>query len=138
MKCSRFLILTLCYFPLITGLWFSTSAQAVAEQEASQMAAGPGRDITVSTCSKCHSLANVTSQRKNRDGWNATITRMVGYGATGSDEDFAQILDYLAKNYGNDANLSNAVTAKAGDTGASQPNTNQGANQPSAEHPSAG
>ena len=43
----------------------------------------PGRDITASTCSKCHSLANITSQRKDRDGWSATVTKMVGYGATG-------------------------------------------------------
>jgi alcohol dehydrogenase (cytochrome c) len=77
--------------------------QAPGQQAAGQLPAGPGRDLTASTCTKCHSLANVTSQRQDRNGWNATITKMVGYGATGSDDDFAQILEYLTKNFGKDS-----------------------------------
>jgi competence protein ComEA len=61
---------------------------------------GPGKDITVKTCTKCHSITNITGAHKDTDGWTATITKMVGYGATGSDDDFQAILDYLSKNYG--------------------------------------
>src|ERR1700749_4063283 len=55
---------------------------ASAQQSPTSLPAGPGRDVTVSTCSKCHSLANITSQHKDRDGWSTVITKMVGYGAT--------------------------------------------------------
>src|SRR3984885_3087442 len=94
---------TLCLALLMGNLSFANPVMAAGQQATSELPAGPGRDITASTCSKCHSLANVTSQRKDRDGWSATVTKMVGYGATGSDEDFAQILDYLTKNFGKDS-----------------------------------
>jgi alcohol dehydrogenase (cytochrome c) len=94
-----------------TGLSFSgisclvllTGSSLASAQQANQLPPGPGRDVTATTCSKCHSLANITSQHKDRDGWNTTITKMVTYGAAGSDEDFAQILDYLTKNFGKDS-----------------------------------
>src|ERR1700729_1328323 len=94
---------TLCLALLMADLSFANPVMAAGQQATGEPAAGPGRDITASTCSKCHSLANITSQRKDRDGWSATVTKMVGYGATGSDEDFAQILDYLTKNFGKDS-----------------------------------
>jgi len=74
-------------------------AQA-AQDPGAGMPDGPGKDITVKTCTKCHSITNVTGAHKDTDGWTATITKMVGYGATGSDDDFQAILDYVSKNYG--------------------------------------
>jgi alcohol dehydrogenase (cytochrome c) len=92
-------------------------ALANAQQAAAQLPSGPGSELTASTCSKCHSLANVTSQRKDRDGWNNIITKMIAYGANGSDEDFAQILDYLTKNFGKDSTPATATVPKqAGST----------------------
>ncbi len=64
---------------------------------------GPGKAITIATCTKCHSITNITGAHKDRDGWTATITKMVGYGAVGSDDDFGAILDYVTKYYGLDA-----------------------------------
>ena len=84
---------------------------AAGQQAGSELPPGPGRDITASTCSKCHSLANVTSQRLDRDGWSAMVTKMVGFGATGSDEDFAQIVDYLSKNFGKDSAMAAAASS---------------------------
>src|ERR1700761_6095676 len=105
MKCKtvvRYLVAS-CVTLLATNLAFNTTSVALAQQAASPLPAGVGRDVTMSTCSKCHSLANITSQRKDRDAWSATVTKMVGYGATGSDEDFAQIIDYLTKNFGKES-----------------------------------
>jgi cytochrome c5 len=59
----------------------------------------PGKEVFLNTCSKCHSPRNVLAYRQDADGWTATITKMVGYGATGSDEDFTAILDYLTKSF---------------------------------------
>jgi alcohol dehydrogenase (cytochrome c) len=112
---------TLCLALLIGDLSFANPVMAAGQQAASELPAGPGRDITASTCSKCHSLANVTSQRKDRDGWSATVTKMAGYGATGSDEDFAQILDYLTKNFGKDSSPAALAGSTQGTTTAGKP-----------------
>lgn len=68
-----------------------------------EMPDGPGKDVTLRTCTKCHSISNVTGQHKDKDGWTSTITKMVGYGATGTDDEFEAILTYVSKNYGLDS-----------------------------------
>src|SRR6202789_3495632 len=105
---------TLCLALLMGDLSFANPVMAAGQRATGELPAGPGRDITASTCGKCHSLANITSQRKDHDGWNATVTKMVGYGATGSDEDFAQILNYLTKNFGKDSTPPAAVGSTQG------------------------
>lgn len=91
--------------PLLVWGVSTGSSVAAAPQAPSnhpEMPDGPGKDITINTCTKCHSITNVTGQHKDKDGWTATITKMVGYGATGSDDDFEAILNYVTKNYGLD------------------------------------
>ena len=51
-------------------------------------------------CGTCHDLTLTTDQRKSRDGWQTTVTRMVSSGAALTDDQAAQVIDYLAKNYG--------------------------------------
>ena len=65
MKHTGFFVLipTLCLALLMALLSFANPAMA-AGQQATGAAGRPGRDITASSCSKCHSLANITSQRK--------------------------------------------------------------------------
>ena len=86
--------------------WQPVAAAAVmaqAQDDHPEMPSGPGKDITLKTCTKCHSITNVTGNHKDRDGWTATITKMVGYGATGTDDEFQAILDYVTKYYGLDS-----------------------------------
>jgi len=64
-----------------------------------QMPAGPGRDETQRVCSGCHELERSISLRQDRDGWKATINKMVGLGAQGTEQDFSAALDYLSQNY---------------------------------------
>jgi competence protein ComEA len=68
-----------------------------------QLPAGPGREATQRMCSDCHELERSISLRQDRDGWKATINKMMSLGASGSEEDFALVLDYLAANYPADA-----------------------------------
>jgi competence protein ComEA len=60
---------------------------------------GPGKDTVVRVCSVCHEPRRAASVRLTRDGWADTIDEMRHRGAKGTDEDFAQILDYLASNF---------------------------------------
>lgn len=78
------------------------SGQASAPAAASAPDAlppGPGHDTTKRVCSACHAPEIVTKQRLSKDGWRELVDTMAGRGAQGSDQDFAQITDYLAKNF---------------------------------------
>lgn len=87
-------------------LWSAAPARMSAAQapdDHPEMPSGPGKAVTLQTCTKCHSITNVTGQHKDKDGWTATITKMVGYGATGTDYEFEAILNYVSKYYGVDS-----------------------------------
>jgi competence protein ComEA len=64
-----------------------------------QMPPGPGREETQRVCSGCHELERSISLRQDRDGWKATINKMVGLGAQGTEQEFSAALDYLSQNY---------------------------------------
>jgi competence protein ComEA len=61
--------------------------------------AGPGRATTLRLCSTCHSPNNVLAMGRDKQGWEEIITKMVGFGAQGTEEEFTEILDYLTKNF---------------------------------------
>jgi len=64
-----------------------------------QMPPGPGREETQRVCSGCHELERSISLRQDRDGWKATINKMVSLGAEGTEQEFSAALDYLSRNY---------------------------------------
>ena len=68
-----------------------------------QMPPGPGREETQRVCSGCHELERSISLRQDRDGWKATINKMVGLGAQGTEQEFSAALDYLSQNYAAEA-----------------------------------
>ncbi|PYV39061.1 MAG: hypothetical protein DMG06_24170 [Acidobacteria bacterium] len=64
-----------------------------------QLPEGPGRKETERLCQSCHDLARSVSRRQDRDGWRATLNKMVAFGTRGTDQEFALILDYLATHF---------------------------------------
>lgn len=75
---------------------FCTITAAFSQQTLRE---GAGREETVKLCSGCHEVARSISLRQDRDGWQATLRKMVALGTRGTDDEFAKVLDYLAKNY---------------------------------------
>jgi len=67
------------------------------------MPEGPARDLTVRVCAQCHEPWRAASLRLTREGWEAEVTKMIGLGARATDEEIAQIIDYLAENYKGEA-----------------------------------
>jgi competence protein ComEA len=63
---------------------------------------GPGKRETLQVCSTCHEAAKATSVKLTREGWVETIDRMKAFGASGSDEEFAAVLEYLSINFKGD------------------------------------
>jgi len=64
-----------------------------------QLPDGPGKAETEKLCKNCHELARSVSKRQDRDGWQATITKMVAMGTKGTDQELEAIVAYLAKHY---------------------------------------
>jgi competence protein ComEA len=62
----------------------------------------PGKKETLQVCSTCHEAAKATSVKLTREGWIETIDRMKAFGAGGSDEEFAAVLEYLAMHFRGD------------------------------------
>ncbi len=87
------------------GACMPSYTQQAAPQEPAQhpqyseLPAGAGRDTLIRVCSKCHSPDNVIANGQDRTGWENTITKMAGFGAVATDDEFTEILEYLAKNF---------------------------------------
>ena len=98
-------------------LWSASVApvyaqQPVQQQQYSELPAGEGKDILIRVCSKCHSPDNVIANGQDREGWENTITKMAGFGAAGTDDEFTAILDYLVKNFPGTINVNKATAAQ--------------------------
>jgi competence protein ComEA len=81
-------------------------------QQYSELPAGEGKDTLIRVCSNCHSPDNVIANGQDREGWENTITKMAGFGAVGTDDDFTAILDYLVKNFPSTINVNKATAAQ--------------------------
>ena len=90
-RISAFLKLT----PL---LLFSVCAAQTAPE--GQLPDGPGKAVTVRMCASCHELKVVTGKRMSRERWELSVDQMVSRGATGTDEEVEQVVEYLAANFG--------------------------------------
>jgi competence protein ComEA len=78
---------------LVAGLVLSTGMASA------QLPDGAGKAETERVCSQCHELERSISLHQDRDAWQATMNKMVGLGAKGTEKEFQAVVDYLAKNY---------------------------------------
>jgi competence protein ComEA len=87
--CAYFMMLAPCY-----------AQQAPAQKEQyPELPAGAGKGTLVRVCSQCHSPDNVIANGQDRAGWEETISKMAGFGAVATDDEFTAILGYLVKNF---------------------------------------
>jgi competence protein ComEA len=102
---------------MLTPIGLSQQSQAAPQEpkkSVTELPPGPGRDKLISTCSACHSPNMVLANGQSREGWEELITKMIGMGASGSDEDFTEIVNYLAANLPAHAAAKTAATPDAG------------------------
>ena len=71
----------------------------LAAPVAAQLPDGPGREQLLKVCGGCHQAERSASVRLTREGWQDVIGDMIKRGAKGSDDEFAAVLEYLAKNF---------------------------------------
>jgi competence protein ComEA len=80
-----------------------TLTQEEITELAKTMPEGPHRELTVRVCAACHEPQRAASVRLTREGWQDVVTKMVGLGAKGTEEEIAKVIDYLAENYKGEA-----------------------------------
>jgi competence protein ComEA len=92
----------------------SASSQTKADSQYSHLPEGQGKATLIRVCGKCHTPNIVIANGQSREGWEDTITKMAGLGATAPDEDFTDILEYLVKNFppAGKVNVNKATTSE--------------------------
>src|SRR5215218_8951269 len=76
---------------------FSCTA-VLSAQTAAQFPEAPGKDVVQKVCGSCHGAEVTVAKGRTRQQWGEVIVSMIARGAKGTDQELAQVLDYLAKN----------------------------------------
>ena len=61
---------------------------------------GPGKEIADKACLTCHAPDIVRQQRLSEKQWTANVTKMIGWGAELPENREAELIRYLASNFG--------------------------------------
>jgi cytochrome c5 len=61
---------------------------------------GPGKEVLLNICTRCHDLQRVRRQRNTAEGWLETLDAMLNDGAPLTEKDLPVLLRYLSRNFG--------------------------------------
>ena len=61
---------------------------------------GPGREVLLDICTRCHDLQRVRRERNTAEGWLEILDAMLNEGAPLTEKDLPVLLRYLARNFG--------------------------------------
>jgi competence protein ComEA len=71
------------------------ACRALSAADRPKLPEGAGKETMIRICGGCHGAEIVLGKRLNRDGWSQIVVNMIQRGAQGSDDEFADIVDYL-------------------------------------------
>ena len=74
----------------------TTSPPTPPADEHPALPAGQGRELMIRVCSQCHSPDLAAEQQLDPAGWKALVDLMASKGAVAKDEEFDEIVRYLA------------------------------------------
>jgi competence protein ComEA len=80
-------------FVLLVAYPAAMSAQALALPE------GPGKATTQKVCGSCHAAELVVGRQEDRETWGAIVNDMIQRGASGTEDEFFEVVDYLSTNF---------------------------------------
>ena len=72
---------------------------AIADEVKGSLPDGPGKETTIKLCGKCHGMDVTVSRRESADGWNEIVLQMIKRGAKGTNDEFGEVVDYLAEHF---------------------------------------
>ena len=71
----------------------------LAPAQSLKLPEGPGMATTQKVCGSCHGAELVIGRQESRDAWGAIVEDMIQRGAKGTDDEFFEVVDYLAANF---------------------------------------
>lgn len=75
----------------------ATQQQAAADAAAAN---DPTAPLFAQMCNKCHDAVRINTRRRGKAEWEDVIQKMIEKGATGSEQDFEQVYEYLLRHWG--------------------------------------
>jgi hypothetical protein len=94
------------FIAITTAVTAFIGISATAEEKPVRLRQAPGLDKVEAHCGACHSLdyVQMNSPFLTAAGWDAEVAKMINaFGAPIDQADAKVIVDYLAKNYGNES-----------------------------------
>lgn len=85
--------------PIISWFVLLSSAGTAFPSQQQQFPDGPGKETFLRICSGCHGPQVVIGRGNTEDGWTQIVVNMVQRGAQGTEDEFGEIVQYLAKNF---------------------------------------
>lgn len=79
----------------LTLVFLVAPAFVAAAADKPKLPDGPGKATMERICSACHGPEIVLGKKLTRDGWSQIVMNMIQRGAQGTDDEFADIVDYL-------------------------------------------
>ena len=73
---------------------------------------GDAKSVADAACLNCHSADMIRQQRLTRKQWEATVTKMVGWGAAVPEDRRDALVEYLSRNFGPDNDRFEPVAAR--------------------------
>src|SRR5260370_20656921 len=87
---------TKALLPLIAAAFLCSPLPAWSQN---QLPDGKAKETVQTACVGCHALTTVTNAGHSREQWATALHMMVNVGANVQQDQFATVLDYLAKNF---------------------------------------
>ena len=84
------------------AVWFSL-AFALPPAFADKLPEGSGKKLVQTVCASCHGLDIVTAKSYCKERWRAVVEEMIANGAELTAPQAQQVVEYLAKNFGENA-----------------------------------
>ena len=80
------------------ALWL-WGATPILQAQSLKLPEGTGMATTQKVCGSCHGAELVIGRQESRDAWGAIVEDMIQRGAKGTDDEFYEVVDYLATHF---------------------------------------
>jgi competence protein ComEA len=75
------------------------TSPAIMPAQSLKLPEAPGKATTQKLCGSCHGAELVIGRQESRESWGAIVEDMIQRGASGTEDELYEVVDYLATNF---------------------------------------
>ncbi|MFC3443728.1 c-type cytochrome [Sphingobium rhizovicinum] len=83
---------------IVTAFALCGLAGTTVVAEEATLPDAPGKAQVMESCMQCHGADVILARPRSPDEWSQTVSQMIGYGATLTDDQYQTIVAYLSGN----------------------------------------